>query len=86
MRADATGMSEVKVRRVHAVRLAVGVTVALFFGVLAPVLLVNGAAGLFVAGAVVAAVVSGVDAAFSADSWLRSLTPANSAAAHTLAA
>jgi hypothetical protein len=63
-------MTNVKVRNVQGARLALGIVAAVFFAVMAPVILVNGAAGLLVAGSVVLALLAGLDATISADGLL----------------
>ncbi len=85
MRTDATGTTEMTMRKARGARLVTGVVAALLLAVLAPVLLVNGAAGVFVGGAVVLAIAAGVDAMVTADHLLRQPAPVV-AAEHTLAA
>ena len=88
MRTDAPGMTTVKVRNVHGARLALGVVAAVFFAVMAPVLLVNGAAALLVVGSVVLALLAGLDATVSADALLHGTATvvATSVPEHGLAA
>ncbi|WP_152186336.1 hypothetical protein [Segeticoccus rhizosphaerae] len=81
-------MTNVKVRNVHGARLALGVVAAVFFAVMAPVLLVNGAAALLVVGSVVLALLAGLDATVSADALLHGTATvvATSVPEHGLAA
>ncbi|WP_137122647.1 hypothetical protein [Segeticoccus rhizosphaerae] len=81
-------MTNVKVRNVHGARLALGVVAAVFFAVMAPVLLVNGAAALLVVGSVVLALLAGLDATVSADALLHgpATVVATSVPEHGLAA
>ena len=85
MRTDATGTTEMTMRKALGARLVTGIVAALLLAVLAPVLLVNGAAGVLVAGAVVLALAAGLDAMVTADRLLRR-PAAVVVAEHTLAA
>ena len=86
MRADATGTTELTMRKAPGARLVTSIVAALVLAVLAPVLLVNGAAGALVAGAVVLALVAGLDATVTADQLVRKPAPAAAATEHRLAA